>query len=133
MSSEIPQTCKSKVGLLFLRDCNEPATGQCVTCGRAVCAKHQLAGDQGPVCRECARYDEKMADRRETRRWRRRHHYYDHYGYYPYYYGHHRYYSDRDYRSVDREAAVVHEAPDGKTADDAPDAGGAGDFDATES
>ncbi len=111
--------CKSKVGLLFLRDCNRPVHGQCKKCNRPICKEHRIKiEDQGAYCTECANALEEDYDDPALYRTSRRYYYYDSYGYEPIYYGSHRYYSDHDYRTFDdRDEYVVD--PDEGMAEDA--------------
>ena len=85
-------SCHARVGLLVLRDCGKPAVGGCRQCGRTVCAKHQVEGEEGILCPDCAALQ--MKDTEEYRRSDRwddpmwvRTTMYHHYGYAPVYMG----------------------------------------------
>ena len=104
--------CRSKVGLLCLRDCNQPAVGTCEVCGRPICRDHQAFAAGKLTCPECAAGKKDAKDKGQVRWHRRRARYYHGYGYQPYYFGCHYYYSDHDYRSFDPGEAVQHEPAD---------------------
>ena len=46
--------CTIKRGFLTLRECGEPATGVCRTCGRPACAAHLVHDLTGALCAECS-------------------------------------------------------------------------------
>lgn len=121
-------SCKAKVGLLFLRDCDRPVFDNCVSCGRPVCKEHRIKGNDGTICPECASEREKYRDDDRVGRSYHRRHYYDHYGYNPYYYGHHHYYSDRDYQTFDDQESVNVDRPEGYEDNDVDDS----DFDSAD-
>ena len=117
------QGCKTKVGLLVLRDCDRPAVSTCMVCGRPVCKKHQVKRHHEVLCVECAagQYGTQDAGIRDGGRvgwFTTRRHYYRRYHYYPYYYGRHRYYSDTDFRAFDEDEMEAHDAFDGADAMD---------------
>ena len=125
--------CQAKRGLLFLRDCGAPASAVCHLCGRPVCDRHVIRDAKGPECPDCVSQARMEAGGKPPTRpgplyrtgWRN--HYYHTYGYYPIYYGHSHYYSDRDYRTLDRvDANIDSEAG----ADGAPGSGSESGFDA---
>ena len=100
--------CQCKSGFFSLRDCGQPALGQCTTCSRAMCRAHAAVETQLTQCRDCyARgvqntqpqnrdgvYDDTWAGNY-------RHQYYGS-GYAPIYTGthYHRYYDTYDARSL---------------------------------
>ena len=48
--------CKATAGLLFPRQCDQPAGGQCQRCARPVCQAHVRQGPSGePLCMTCVR------------------------------------------------------------------------------
>ncbi len=105
------QTCKAKIGLLFLRDCGSPVKTNCTICGRPVCRKHSVDSEKGVVCPECAAPSKQIQNNASVNHARRRSGYYSGYGYSPYYYGHNRYYSDNDYQTFDDKTEVYEEPP----------------------
>lgn len=107
------QTCKAKVGLLFLRDCGSIVKNNCSTCGRPVCKKHSIDSEKGVLCPECAAQAKNIPKSAALNSTRRRNDYYNGYGYSPYYYGYNRYYSDSDYRTFDESKEVYEEPPSG--------------------
>ena len=127
-------TCRCKVGLLFLHDCNEVAIDLCGRCGRPICAMHQVVMPRATCCPECAASQEPDAQGEPNAGAQtpegsaqvdsvlRRRQYYHDYEYQPYYWGHHVYFSDNDYRVFDEKDVVQHEMPQ-------EDLGGGGDFD----
>ncbi len=109
-------TCRYKRGFLFLRDCAEPAVGACSICGRPICLAHQAPSTDGSMaCLECAATDQREdplsvneeTDNIESRRTG----IYSELAYEPSYDGHHRYYSDADFRTFDDQQIVDHEKP----------------------
>lgn len=105
------QTCKAKIGLLFLRDCGSMVINNCTTCGRPVCKKHSIESEKGVVCPECAVPFKNIKNSSALNSTRRRNNYYSGYGYSPFYYGHNRYYSDSDYRTFDNSKEIYEEPP----------------------
>lgn len=105
------QTCKAKIGLLFLRDCGSMVINNCTTCGRPICKKHSIESEKGVVCPECAAPSKNIKNNSALNSTRRRNNYYSGYGYSPFYYGHNRYYSDNDYRTFDDSKEVYEEPP----------------------
>jgi hypothetical protein len=100
--------CHAKKGLLFLRDCGDPAVDACSLCGRPVCHIHRIVDAQGVLCPECHGRDaddddDDDMDEDAPDKSRVRNRYYDRFNYTPYYYGDSHYYSDRDYRTFDRQ------------------------------
>ena len=108
MSDTTATTCQTKVGLLTLRDCDQPAEGACEQCKRVVCSKHRITSETGILCPECALAAKEQ--QKKTAQVKTRHRYYTSYHYYPYYYGHHHHYHDYDYRSFEDGAAAEGEA-----------------------
>lgn len=111
------QTCKAKVGLLFLRDCGSIVKTNCVLCGKPICRKHSVETEKGVVCPECAAPSDKIKNSRAVNNARQRSNFYSDYGYNPYYYGNNLYYSDNDYRTFD-DTQTVYEEPPSDTGDD---------------
>ncbi len=122
-------TCKTKVGLLSLRDCGKLATDRCEVCGRPVCEKHLVVHGQQSRCPECAVEDDSFGAHGFMGHWRRRRRYYSHHHYSPYYHGRDRYYSDHDYQTVDDREMTEHQTPQAE----AEAAAQQEDFDFTES
>ena len=107
--------CRSKKGLLFLRDCKEPAVDMCSICGRPICSIHSMNGPRGITCPECMAHqsqDERTAARKfASSSWSkgvRRYDLYRKYHYSPFYYGHHHFFSDDDYRTFDHYEMTKH-------------------------
>jgi len=118
-------SCRAKVGLLFLRDCDRPARADCARCGRPVCGEHAVRDEKGTLCPECSTENRRLADRPAAQSVVRRRRYYGGAHYHPIYFGHHHYYSDDDFRAFDGRE-MIQEEHDGEW-DDA-DAGGADDY-----
>jgi hypothetical protein len=99
--------CHARVGLLVLRDCGRPGVASCHLCGRSLCLAHQVLTEQGPTCPDCVGQQEQFggAPTEAAATARSRNQYYDSYGYTPFYTGSSHYYSDRDYRTFDRQPA----------------------------
>lgn len=102
--------CKAKIGLLFLRDCDQPAVDNCVKCSRPVCKEHRIKGDGGTLCPECASEREKYHGEEHVQQSQSRNHYYHSHNYSPYYYGSYLYYSDNEYSTFD-SAELYHVDP----------------------
>ena len=107
--------CECKSGFFSLRDCGEPALGQCSACSRTMCREHAAIESQLSQCRDCwARQAQANATKDSNRRevydddwaYSYRHRYYAA-GYAPVYTGHHyhHYYDDYDTRSFDQADA----------------------------
>ena len=47
-------SCQASFGLLVLRECGQPAAGACSSCGKMLCAMHQVMGPGGMACPECS-------------------------------------------------------------------------------
>jgi hypothetical protein len=45
--------CECKSGFFALRDCGQPALGQCQSCSRAMCHAHASAESRFAECRDC--------------------------------------------------------------------------------
>lgn len=83
MTDWITGKCHAKSGLLFLRDCGNPAVNDCHFCGRPICMDHQIALPSGMACPDCAvredpegRFGGNAADReRDRERYYRDHDY----------------------------------------------------------
>lgn len=105
------QTCKAKIGLLFLRDCGSPVKTNCTLCGRPICRDHCIDSEKGVVCPECGAGSKQVQKNAHVENARMRNNYYSGYGYSPYYYGYHHYYSDNDYRTFDDRETVYEEPP----------------------
>ncbi len=105
--------CRAKKGLLFLRDCEAPASALCTRCGRTICHEHTVKLAAGPLCPECAAQmddGQRAATSPVVMRAARRRRSYAYHGYLPYYYGHHRYYSDSDFRTFDGQEVSEYDA-----------------------
>ena len=111
------QTCKAKVGLLFLRDCGSMVKTNCTLCSRPICRAHSIDSEKGVVCPECAAPSKKVKSNSAVNNARIRNNYYSGYGYSPYYFGYNHYYSDSDYRTFD-DSKEIYEGPPADTTDD---------------
>lgn len=123
MTIETDQKCKAKSGLLYLRDCDKPAVGNCIKCNRPICKKHSIKTSQGNVCPECGADIDECLEDESVQYVRRRGHYYSSYSYVPFYYGYHRYYSDHDYEAFEdqEEFEINDDYEDMSDFDDADD------------
>jgi hypothetical protein len=93
-------TCQSRKGLLFLRDCGEPAVAECQRCGRELCDAHRMFEEAELVCPECSAPGAHRGEAGENDpHWRDR--YYNQYDYRPHYWSTYSYTSD-DYGTFDR-------------------------------
>ena len=95
------QTCMTKTGLLFLRDCGSMALNTCSACGRPICRKHSIETESDVLCPECSAPKKNLRKEPSVNTSAHRSDYYSRYDYMPYYYGHTHYYSDHDYRTFD--------------------------------
>ncbi|MBF0549809.1 MAG: hypothetical protein HQK60_04675 [Deltaproteobacteria bacterium] len=125
-------SCRSKKGLLFLRDCAELASAWCGRCGRPICSRHQMMVESLLACPECAAALEKEGpqDSEYTADWsevsepvadrpqdgvsevQERNRFYVEFGYIPFFYGSHHYYSDSDFQTFDNRF-IEHDPKDG--------------------
>ena len=103
------QKCKSKKGLLIIRECGAPAIEVCSRCNIPLCSEHMVSTPDGITCPECYESSGETTanDRNQPqsmKRFRRRRSYYNDYGYRPHYYHHNRYFNDQDRQTVDSRA-----------------------------
>jgi hypothetical protein len=54
--------CQDRSGFLFSHPCDRLATGQCTTCGKAICVEHTRLTDTGPRCVTCLRTEAQHDD-----------------------------------------------------------------------
>ena len=45
--------CAAQRGFLMFRDCGNPATNECATCGRPMCSEHLAASTGFTTCLDC--------------------------------------------------------------------------------
>lgn len=118
-------TCKHKMGLLSLRDCDEPAVAKCKMCGRPVCQEHQrtvqLKKQRKVLCVECYLELKKQRGMQDDSYEYRRHSMYRSSGYHPYYYGSSRRFGHDHYHYFDREREPEIEAEEEMDAADFQD------------
>jgi len=98
--------CKHKLGLLTLRNCNEPVEVKCPECGKEVCMKHSRLLNGVNVCIEC--YQKGVGNLKSThdeavRRSYSRNRYYSRSSYSPFYYWSGRYYDRDDYETFEND------------------------------
>ncbi|MBF0509804.1 MAG: hypothetical protein HQK57_12885 [Deltaproteobacteria bacterium] len=129
-------SCRTKKGLLFLRDCAEIASAWCGRCGRPICSRHQMMVESLLACPECAaalereepqdsEYSTGWEDVREEvydrladtpqaalNTTQERNRLYVEFGYIPFFYGSHHYYSDSDFQTFDNRF-IDHDPKDG--------------------
>ncbi|MBF0496113.1 MAG: hypothetical protein HQK58_05990 [Deltaproteobacteria bacterium] len=125
-------SCRSKKGLLFLRDCAESASAWCGRCGRPICSRHQMMVESLLACPECAAVakEEGPQNSEYTSDWedvyastadaprsavsetQERNRLYVEFGYIPFFYGSHHYYSDSDFQTFDNRF-IDHDPKDG--------------------
>jgi hypothetical protein len=109
--------CQCKSGFFSLRDCGQPAVGQCSVCQRAMCQVHGAAESTFTQCRDCWARSEQEAGRGDINRnnaynddwaYSYRHRYYGA-GYAPVYTGthYHHYYDRYDARSFNERNGDV--------------------------
>jgi len=71
--------CAAQRGFLMFRNCGNPATGECGSCGRPMCSEHLAASTGYTTCLDCvARRPGNEWNSTEGREWAYgfRHHYY---------------------------------------------------------
>jgi hypothetical protein len=58
--------CQMTRGFFIVRECGDPASDRCFSCGKAVCVEHRTATKDGVRCMECLVVREHPAAARET-------------------------------------------------------------------
>ncbi|MBI2207501.1 MAG: hypothetical protein HYU41_27025 [Candidatus Rokubacteria bacterium] len=66
MSQPAALQCEDHSGFLFSHPCDRLATGQCVTCGKAICVEHTRLTETGPRCVSCLRHEQWQHDSEHT-------------------------------------------------------------------
>jgi hypothetical protein len=62
--------CAAQRGFLMFRDCGNPASGSCSTCGRPMCSEHLAASTGFSTCLDCAaRRPDEAWNKTEGREW----------------------------------------------------------------
>lgn len=90
--------CQARMGLLVLRECGAPAMGFCGSCGKSVCATHQV----GSSCPDCGMLDQQNQEDPVAQDAATRNSYYQEYGEPEF--GHGNYFSEGDNSALGRGA-----------------------------
>lgn len=102
--------CQIKRGFFVLRDCAQPAIGECSSCGRAICRECRAPTMSTTLCVDCYGRQQNNDDDMDWFTghsiYGYRHGYYTSHAYAPVYFGgyHDSYYDEYDVRSFERGA-----------------------------